>query len=359
MAEKEATVYIIDVGASMGVKHAGRPETDLDWSMRYVWDRITSAVSTNRKTLKIGVVGLRTKETANDLSQEDESYDHVSVLHPISQLLMPDLHELREKIRPSRTEAGDAISALVIAIKMIGDHCQKQQYRRKIVLTTNGLGTMDDDGVDEIARKLVEDRIELVVLGVDFDDPEFGVKEEDKDPRKAANEQLLKDLVEKSKGVYGTMAQAIAELSIPRVKRVTPVPGFRGRLTLGDPQSEDGIIRIDVWRYPRTMVARAPSASAFVQRRANEDGAQTQSTATMASSDKDVDLALVRYNRIYQVSDDGAIGGKRDVGRDELAKGYEYGRTAVHISPSDENVTKLETHASLEVMGFVTQAAVG
>ncbi len=47
---------------------------------------------------------------------------------------------------------------------MIGDHCKKQQYRRKIVLTTNGLGPMDDDGVDEIARKLVEDGIELVVL---------------------------------------------------------------------------------------------------------------------------------------------------------------------------------------------------
>ncbi len=44
MAEKEATVYIVDVGASMGAKHAGRDETDLDWSMRYVWDRITSTV---------------------------------------------------------------------------------------------------------------------------------------------------------------------------------------------------------------------------------------------------------------------------------------------------------------------------
>ena len=47
MADKEATVYIIDVGASMGQKRHGRDETDLDWSMRYVWDKITSTVSCN------------------------------------------------------------------------------------------------------------------------------------------------------------------------------------------------------------------------------------------------------------------------------------------------------------------------
>lgn len=44
MADKEATVYIVDVGKSMGEQRNGRTESDLDWSMRYVWDRITSTV---------------------------------------------------------------------------------------------------------------------------------------------------------------------------------------------------------------------------------------------------------------------------------------------------------------------------
>lgn len=44
MAEKEATVYVVDVGASMGECHGGRTESDIDWAMRYVWDRITSTV---------------------------------------------------------------------------------------------------------------------------------------------------------------------------------------------------------------------------------------------------------------------------------------------------------------------------
>lgn len=45
MAEKEATVYIVDVGASMAERNGGREVSDLDWAMQYVWDKITTAVS--------------------------------------------------------------------------------------------------------------------------------------------------------------------------------------------------------------------------------------------------------------------------------------------------------------------------
>jgi hypothetical protein len=60
MAEKEATVYIVDVGKSMGEMRNGRSMTDLEWAMQYVWDRITATVATGRKTATIGVIGLKT-----------------------------------------------------------------------------------------------------------------------------------------------------------------------------------------------------------------------------------------------------------------------------------------------------------
>ncbi len=44
MADKEATVYIVDLGASMGKVHNGREVSDLDWAMTYVWDKVTSTV---------------------------------------------------------------------------------------------------------------------------------------------------------------------------------------------------------------------------------------------------------------------------------------------------------------------------
>ena len=44
MAQKEATVYIVDVGKSMGQKRNGREVTDLDWALTYIWDKITTTV---------------------------------------------------------------------------------------------------------------------------------------------------------------------------------------------------------------------------------------------------------------------------------------------------------------------------
>lgn len=55
MAEKEATVYIVDVGKSMKQHNNGRDISDLDWAMRYVWDKITTTVSTTYFGFYLGV----------------------------------------------------------------------------------------------------------------------------------------------------------------------------------------------------------------------------------------------------------------------------------------------------------------
>jgi len=44
MADKEATVYIVDLGVSMGKIGNGRKVSDLDWAMTYIWDKVTSTV---------------------------------------------------------------------------------------------------------------------------------------------------------------------------------------------------------------------------------------------------------------------------------------------------------------------------
>lgn len=48
MAGKEATVFLLDLGVSMGEKRHGREQTDLEWAMEYVWDKITTTVSAIR-----------------------------------------------------------------------------------------------------------------------------------------------------------------------------------------------------------------------------------------------------------------------------------------------------------------------
>lgn len=180
----------------------------------------------------------------------------------------------------------------------------------------------------------------------------------------------MKGLVDDCNGIFGTLAQAVEELGIPRLKATRPVPSYKDQLTLGDPNQYDNAMCINVERYPRTSIKRAPSASQFVRRSDFSNGhASTQSSATIlpdgdsvgagSSASNPSGLTVVRNARTYQVVDENAAGGKRDVGQDDLAKGYEYGRTAVHISESDLGVTKLDTHAALEILGFIPWANVG
>ncbi|KAK3665510.1 ATP-dependent DNA helicase yku80 [Elasticomyces elasticus] len=354
MASKEATVYIVDCGSTMGEREHGRTQTNLDWAMEYVWDRITATIATGRKTAMAGIVGLRTDGTHHDLGDEDE-YAHITVFQGIGQVLMSHVRRLRNELVVSSTEGGDAISALVVAIQMIAKECKKLKYERKIVLVTDARGPMQADDLADIITKLKEDDIKLVILGVDFDDAEYGFKEEMKDAAKSDNEAILKQLCEDCDGAFGTLAQAVDELGIPRVKSTKPVPSYKGSLTLGNPEEYETAMSINVERYPKTMAASAPSASKYVNR--SDMGDATQSTMTMngdeAPNGSGDGLAAVKNALTYQIEDPDAPGGKRDLDRDELSKGYEYGRTAVHISESDRNVTTYETTPVLDVIGFV------
>ncbi|KIW67884.1 hypothetical protein PV04_07099 [Phialophora macrospora] len=343
MADKEATVYIIDVARSMGKKHNGRERSDLEWSLQWVYDRISGVVFTGRKTLQIGVLGLGTDETENSMMDQDDSYKHISVLQPIAQLLLPELQNLPKALKPSHTDERDIVSAIILGVDMISRHCKHLKYRKRIFVITNATGShIDEDDLDQVAQQFKDNNIELTVLGVDFDDPEYGFKEEDKPKDKAKNERILKHLVDLSGGQFGTMQEAIDDLSRPAIKAVRPTPTYRGQLRLGDPTQYDTALSIDVERYMKVSVRRAPTASAYISR-----------PSGIAEEEDGDGLTTVHSLYKYRVSGDEYEGGTKILDRDELAKGYEYGRTAVSIAESEQNITKYETEAAYDILGFV------
>ncbi|KAF2249509.1 SPOC domain-like protein [Trematosphaeria pertusa] len=367
MAQKEATVYILDLGETMGEKRHGREKNDLEWALEYVWDKITTTVATGRKTALMSVVGFRTDGT--DLSgvmEEEEGYEHITVFSELKQYLLPDIRSLEENLKPSATGEGDLISALAVAIQLIdrattGKTGNPLKFDRRIIIVTDGRGYMDTGDLEAITSKVrdYDPPIEVVLLGVDFDDPDSGYKEEEKDAHKEQNEAILKEFVENCDGAYGTLAVAVEQLDIPRTKETRAVPSYRGTLTLGDAATYDATLTIDVERYPCTMVAKPPTASSFVVRTdlGGVPGPSTQSTSTVVGDDHPMDgqLSAVRSQRVYQVDNPEEPGQKMNVEPDELERGFEYGRTAVHISEADSNVVKLETQQSLELIGFISE----
>lgn len=171
--------------------------------------------------------------------------------------------------------------------------------------------------------------------------------------RQAANEATLRNLANACEGgIFATMAEAIDELDIPRVKTVKPFKTYDGSLVLGDPAKLLAAVNINVERYFETHLARPLAASTVVVK--SEPATGTQSTQTLEEDATDGALfSAVKQARAYKVNDPSAPGGKRDVEFETLAKGYEYGRTAVHISESEHNITKLETQKSFAIIGFI------
>lgn len=152
--------------------------------------------------------------------------------------------------------------------------------------------------------------------------------------------------------MYASIVEAIDEIDTPRVKSVKPYKTFDGALTLGDPKRFPAAMNINVERYFKTHLARPLAASTVVVK--SEQGVGSQSTQTVEGDEMEgVEFAAVKQARSYKVNDPDAPGGKRDVEFESLAKGFEYGRTAVHISESEYNITKIETTKSFSIVGFI------
>jgi ATP-dependent DNA helicase 2 subunit 2 len=174
------------------------------------------------------------------------------------------------------------------------------------------------------------------------------------------NEALLRSLTELcgDNGIFATASEVIASLAIPDSKSTRPYATYEGRLTLGDPEKyEKTALYIDVKRYFNVQVAKPASAKIFVikapiastqsSNTINNDAEMTDAPAT------ENDLISVKSTRTYRANDPNAPGGRRDVDLELLARGYEYGSTAVPISESDENVTNFETKQSFSIIGFI------
>lgn len=163
MADKEASIYIVDLGSSMANCNSGRTESDLDWSLRYVWDKITTTAQAKRKTWCVGVLGLRTDNTRN-CYEEEQGYDNITELLALGPVALPKLKKLRDVLKPSNTGDGDAMSAVLVAAELMVKFTKANKWSRKVYLITDGQGAMDEGDVEEIAGRVNDIGIELTVL---------------------------------------------------------------------------------------------------------------------------------------------------------------------------------------------------
>lgn len=100
------------------------------------------------------------------------------------------------------------------------------------------------------------------------------------------------------------------------------------------------------------MIAKPVSASSYVMKAEPSEGEEA-SVGDVAFDGTNSNLQAVRQARAYQVDDDEAAGGKMDIDKEQLEKGYSYGREVVPISSTDETITVFETEPGLQIIGFI------
>jgi ATP-dependent DNA helicase 2 subunit 2 len=140
------------------------------------------------------------------------------------------------------------------------------------------------------------------------------------------------------------MAEAITFMANPQVKEVRSVSSYRGVLTIRSPNLfPDNAISIDVERYPRTKRLAPSSASKYVPPPAQ--GAPLGG----------IQGGSVALQRTYKSKN-----GEEDVevSKEDLEKGYSYGRKVLHSSDADVGYLNFETTADFGILEFVEQAGV-
>ena len=92
------------------------------------------------------------------------------MLKDLGPIEMSHLKDLQQKIVPSSTDFGDALSAMILAVHMIENFTKLKtgkpgKYKQKrVVLVTDGQGPMDGNDLDSLAEKVNELEIELIVV---------------------------------------------------------------------------------------------------------------------------------------------------------------------------------------------------
>ncbi|KAK9449869.1 SPOC like C-terminal domain-containing protein [Limtongia smithiae] len=357
MAEKEATVFVIDLGHSMREAHmapaGGR--SDFELAMTYVLDKVGFKILTGRKTDMVGIIGVGTEETKNAL-QGNPGYEHISLLFKIQQFILSDFRALNDTVKPSAASFGDMISGLVLGITTVMEHCRHLKYIKNITMLTNCNTQINFDGSLEIIRKLKEANVNLTII----ENRAIGAAGESSTAPQRVNTQLLEDFARRGRdeGVdakFVNFEEVLADLEIPNTRKVKPVVTFKGVLRLGNPNMFEDTMRIPVERYPFVKVATAPTASAYAPKK-TANGGGTWTGQQEPEGPKPLSRKIV-----YEIDEKKKEGEQetetttkvKQVELKDLQKGYMYGKTLVPLSPLDEASLRFETEAGLDILGFV------
>ncbi|KAH7104333.1 SPOC domain-like protein [Auriculariales sp. MPI-PUGE-AT-0066] len=393
------TMFVLDVSPSMGKKREVELEdgatgqtkviemTNLEWAMRYIKLKCQDMIYHDRKTDQCGVILSGTEETNNTVNTEHGGYDHVSEVWQIAHPNAATLALLAGVDPTPEREVGegfyaDILDAVIVAMETQAQYLDtKRTWTRKMVIVTDGETPMDPTDWEQTVEKLKEYNVKTLVVGVDFDDEEFGYIEENKSKIKAANEDFWKNKFAPAFGnsetsdtpcIVATCADVLQDCDRPDPKETKSVLQTQ-TLRISDPETFPAeAVQIQVRVSKATAVTRPPTLKKFGRRlkkkekdadaemdidEVEEDPTRDIYAQLTARTDYFVKMGKDENGQEYEVKI--PVGelpsrGLDKVEDDELVSVYKYG--ASWVDAPEGGFQKLATRKGMDLFGVFPES---
>lgn len=400
------TLFVLDISAPMGetrqvedrivtetqsVERRTRSTTHLQWVCEFVSTRIAEVILRGLKTTRVGIITYGSPCTNNSIPQAADYQGIDEIFWPaLPTLDTLDLVQSLRAVHPDQeAPVADPLAALVDAIQLSCEPqkggikpSQKNTWKRTVYLVTDGRTEFAYNGADSIQNKLQDENIILRLLGVDFDDPESGLKLEAKDKIKQRNEQFWHDFLAKTPNAgFATATSAIAQSAMPNVQVTKPAPS-KTVLCFGDPEdlSSNESFQIPIGLYKMTDVAR-PMTQSKISKLAREsaDAAEERkreearrnhlnptSTPTALVKDEGPESSVVyradlkrEYFLLAQLAAVASTNKEPEPlppdSDANFTRAWKLGASLIPVP--DESFANMNTHKSMEILHFFTASS--
>ncbi|KAI8808002.1 SPOC like C-terminal domain-containing protein [Cladochytrium replicatum] len=361
MANKEATIYLLDVGKSMWRDRAAGNDGPVSYvdQAKYILLRLLSAkIQSGRKTDFVALVLVGTDESDNALA-DGEQYLHVTTKFDFEPATIPFLRFIDQELTKGDS-LGDIMDGFIVSLDLMTTHCKHYKYSKTVYILTDGNDEINQTDSDQLIANANDQGVKVNTIC-------FGLSDDasSKSDQKISNEAFLQKFSEQCNGSFWDGEEAQGELEKLRSKKPAPYVHIRDYLTIGDPGSHpDACIQIPVRMYSKTAELKLPTAGkwSIPAESANIPDSQKSCKVVMSRTYKELlpdidsdDRGEDGEKQPKKEEGDGAgkNGDSGELNKEDLIKAYRYGKTLVPFDPRDEEAMKYRTPKGLSILGFV------
>ncbi|KAJ3069683.1 X-ray repair cross-complementing protein 5 [Podochytrium sp. JEL0797] len=346
MANKAATVLLLDVSKSMWRTRDAQGKTPLDEALRAVEHILHTKIVAGRKTDLVSLVLVGSDDTDNALD-----IAHISTYSPLE---MPTLETLRfvaeGAVKGHGT--GDLIDGTMVAHNLLKTHCKHLKWNKLIYIVSDFCSPINSENNENIVASTREYGVTVNLIGFGFGNESPPLSDTS---LRAQNERFMREFSKSTGGETFTAEEAITLLTALRHKEVRPTTLVRCNMTLGDPDADaEKSLCFPVWAYKKIMEAKLPSGKKW-SRVAGTEGVDVADQMFRGDvvTERTYKVKDPAFEEGGDAADADAVMDGIELNKDDLIRAYKYGKDLIPFSEEDKEAMKLRTIQGFSILGFI------